>query len=166
MKDIIGKIFAVLFLLAFIVAAVWLVFFSGGIWASEDGGAVSQLFPKLLILLFFGAFPLFLLLWILFPKPFNKLMYKGVNGFMRSGARMMRYKERREEQNVPDVTINGMNIPTVMAAADMLSDTINGEELPELAEELEALPYICEECGFVLESTAKFCTSCGAERKS
>lgn len=161
MKDFFVKAFAVLFLLAFVAGAVWLVFFSGGVWVTEDGSARGQLFPKLLILVFFGAFPLFLLLWILFPKPFNKLMYKAVNKFMRGGARMMEYQERREEQNIPDVTINGMNIPTVMAAADMLADKINGEELSEP----EGIPYICEECGFVLESTAKFCTSCGAARK-
>lgn len=162
MKDIVGKIFAVLFLLAFIVGAVWLAFFADGVWASEDGGAVNQFLPKILILLFFGAFPLLLLLWILFPKFFNKLMYKGANKFIRGGARMMAYSDRCEERNVPDITVNGINLPTVMAAADMLADKINGEELPEL----EGMPYLCEECGFVLESTAKFCTNCGAERKS
>ncbi len=161
MKDFFVKAFAVLFLLAFIGGAVWLVFFSGGVWVSEDGSAVGQLFPKLLILVFFGGLPLFLILWILFPKPFNKLLYKGVNRFMRSGAKMMKYKEQREEQNVPDITINGMNIPTVIAAADMLADRINGEEPDEVS---EALPYICEECGSVLDSTAKFCTNCGKAR--
>ncbi len=162
MKDIVGKIFAVLFLLAFIIFAVWLVFFSGGVWVDEDGNVTGQLFPKTLILVFFGGLPLFLLLWILFPKTFNKLMYKAINKFMRGGARMMEYQERREEQNVPDITINGMNLPTVMAAADMLADRINGEEITEP----EGVPQICEECGYVLESTAKFCTNCGAERRS
>lgn len=162
MKNIVGKIFAVLFLLAFIIFAVWLVFFSGGVWVDEDGNATGQLFPKLLILVFFGGMPLFLLLWIIFPKAFNKLLFKGINKFMRGGARMMEYQERREEQNIPDITINGMNIPTVVAAADMLADKINGEEHPEP----EGIPYLCEECGFVLESTAKFCTNCGAERKA
>ncbi|MBQ8194350.1 MAG: zinc ribbon domain-containing protein [Oscillospiraceae bacterium] len=162
MKEFFGKFFACLFLLAFVALSIYLAFFMDGTWVSEDGGAINQIIPKVLILVFFGAMPLFLLLWILFPKPFNKLLYKGVNKFMRSGAKMMKYKEQREEQNVPDITINGMNIPTVMAAADMLADRINGEEP---CEELKELPYICEECGFVLESTAKFCTNCGAARK-
>ena len=80
-------------------------------------------------------------------------------GFMKKNQPM----PESEEQNVPDITINGMNIPTVMAAADMLADRINGEEP---CEELKELPYICEECGFVLESTAKFCTNCGTARRS
>lgn len=161
MKDFFVKAFAVLLLLTFIVGTVWLVFLSDSIWVSEDGGATGQFFPKLLILVFFGVFPLLLLLWILFPNPFNKLMYKAVNKFMRGGARMMEYQERHEEQNVLDVTINGVDVSTVMAAADMLADKINGEELSEP----EGIPYICEECGFVLENTEKFCTSCGAARK-
>lgn len=162
MKDFLVKAFAVLFLLAFMGAGIYLAFFMDGTWVTEDGSAVNQLLPKLLILVFFCGMPLFLLLWIIFPKVFNKLLFKGMNRGLRNGAKLMRYRERREEQNVPDITINGMNIPTVMAAADMLADRINGEEP---CEELKELPYICEECGFVLESTAKFCTNCGAARK-
>ena len=165
MKNFLVKAFAVLFLLGFIASGVYLAFFMDGTWVTEDGGAVNQALPRTLILLFFGGMPLFLILWILFPKVFNKLLFKGMNSGIRNGAKLMKYKERREEQNVPDITINGMNIPAVMAAADMLAEKISGGEMPEeLKQEPEALPYLCEECGFVLESTAKFCTNCGKPR--
>lgn len=162
MKQIAVKIFAVLFLGGFIAVGVWLAFFADGIWVNENGAAVNQILPKLLILVFLVAFPLYLLLWIIFPSFFNKLMYKGINRFMRGGAKMMEYRDRSDERNIPDVSINGVDLPTVVAAADMLADRIKGEDIAEPQD----IPYICEECGTVLDSTAAFCTNCGAERKN
>ena len=154
-----------MFLLAFIAFGVWLAFRSGGVWVTEDGAPTAAIGMRILVLIFFSVFPLFLILWILFPKAFNKLLYKAVNKGVRSGARMMEYKERCEDQNVPDITVNGVNFRTVAAAAHMIGDAVSGEELPEQTA-ADDVPQICEECGTVLAAGARFCTNCGTERKS
>lgn len=167
MKNFLVKAFAVLLLLCFVALGVYLVFIGNGVWTDEGGGELggfSVFIVKLMLFVFLIAFPLFLMLHIVLPKVFNKLLFKGLNKGIRGGSKMMKYSERCKEQNVPDITVNGVNLPAVMAAVDMVRDRMAGEEIPEFSED-EALPYICEKCGFVLNGMSNFCTNCGKEVK-
>ena len=165
MKNFLVKAFAVLLLLAFIAFGVYLVFIGNGIWLTEDGdevGGFGVFFIKATLFIFLIAFPLFLMLWILLPKVFNKYIFRALNKGVRGGLKMSKYMDRCEEQNVPNITVNGINLPAVMAAAEMVRDSVTGKELPELAE-LDDVPYVCEQCGMVNKGTAKFCSECGTE---
>lgn len=164
MKKVLVTIFAILFLLAFVALGVYLVFIGDGVWSTEDGSELNgiQTFGvKGMLFVFLIAFPLTILLWILFPKLFNKLFFKAMNKGIRGGARMMAFRDRCEEQNIPDITVNGINLPAVMAAADLVGDKINGEDIPEFAD-MKGIPQICEQCGFVRAENDKFCRNCGA----
>lgn len=172
MKKIIEKILASLFLLAFAGFSIWLVFLSDGIWVSE-GGEVELLFVKLLILLFFCIFPLFLLVWILFPDKMNKLMNDLINKGLGNAEKIVdKRQDIIEERNIPNVTVNGVNITTVAAIADMLRDRVSGENdtdgsepdvIPQPVQETTS--YVCCNCSAVVDGSANFCTYCGAARK-